>query len=247
MLVFGVMDCLVLGLFTGPAPVAFYEAASRSALLVSLPLFAVNAVAPPLFAQLHQGDRLEELEGMARATSRWMYYAALPLALGAAALAPEILGLFGQGFQEAQGALRILVAAQLVNVACGSVGFLLAMTGHQRTLTLTLAAGGGLGIPLMTAGAAFSGITGLALAKGLWLVGVNVLMTLGVWRRLRLQVWARGVGWATLGGLLGLLLFWLVRPFMGPWGAAVLGTLGYLACISKILYQEVTGVMMPVP
>jgi O-antigen/teichoic acid export membrane protein len=212
MLVFGAVDSLVLGLFTGPEKVAYYEAAGRTALLVSLPLLAVNAVVPPLFAQLHQGGRLQELKGLAQASTRWMYYAALPLAFFMVALAPDTLELFGPGFGEAQWALQILVLAQLVNVACGSVGFLLAMTGHQLTLTKTLAVGGGIGLPLMVAGAGFFGLNGLAVAKGLWLVGVNILMSLEIWRCLGLKVFATGVGWANVCGILGFGLFWLARP-----------------------------------
>jgi len=240
MLAFGAVDSLVLVMFTGPVQVAYYESASRTALLVSLPLMAVNAVVPPLFAQLHQGGRLKELEKMAQTSSRWMFYVALPLALFTLSLTPEILGLFGAGFGEARWALRVLVLAHLVNVACGSVGFLLAMTGHQITLTVTLALGGALGLPLMAAGAALSGLDGLALAKGVWLVGVNVLMSLGVWRCLGLKVFATGVGWATASGAIGVGLFWLVRPCLGPWIAAGVGVGGYLALISKTLYQGFT-------
>ncbi|MFZ2087367.1 MAG: oligosaccharide flippase family protein, partial [Desulfobaccales bacterium] len=49
MLAFNAADSLVLGFFTGPEQVAYYEAASRTALLVGLPLLAVNAVVPPIF------------------------------------------------------------------------------------------------------------------------------------------------------------------------------------------------------
>jgi O-antigen/teichoic acid export membrane protein len=163
---------------------------------------------------------------------------ALPLALALVALSPEVLGLFGSGFVNARWALLVLVLAQLVNVACGSVGFLLAMTGHQATLTRTLALGSGLGLPLMVAGAALWGLTGLAVAKGLWLVGINLLMSLGVWRCLGFKVYATGVGWATIYGILGLGLFWLARPYLGPWVAAVLGGLLYLLLITRTLYQE---------
>ena len=238
MLGFGAVDSLVLGLFTSPKAVAYYEAAGRSALLVCLPLMAINAVVPPLFVQLHHQGRLVELGGLARASTRWMYYAALPLAVLLVALTPEILGLFGAGFGAAGWALQILVLAQLVNVACGSVGFLLAMTGHQATMTRALAVGTGLGLPLMIAGAAFFGLNGVAVAKGLWLVGVNLLMSLAVWRHLGFTVYARGVGWAHTGAILCFGLFWFIRPYLGPWAAAALGGLAYLLLITRTLYQE---------
>lgn len=238
MLGFGAVDSLVLGLFTDPKAVAYYEAAGKSALLVSLPLMAVNAAVPPMFAQLHHQGRLLELGGLARASTRWMYYAALPLAVFLVALTPEILGLFGAGFGAARWALQVLVLAQLVNVACGSVGFLLAMTGHQAALTRALALGSALGLPLMVAGAAFLGLNGLALAKGLWLVGVNLLMSLGVWRHLGFKVYVSGVGWAHVGAILGFGVFWLTRPYLGPWAAAGLGGLAYLITVTRTLYQE---------
>jgi O-antigen/teichoic acid export membrane protein len=241
MLAFGALDSLVLGFFTGPSEVAYYEAAGRTALLVSLPLMALNAIVPPLFARLHQEGRLPELEEMAQAGTRWMYYGSLPLALFMAVLAPDILGLFGPGFGEAHWALQILLVAHLVNVACGSVGFLLAMTGQQFTLTAILALAGALGLPLMALGAAYFGLNGLALVKGLWLVAVNILMSLAVWRRLGLKLFAAGVGWAHISGAAGLGLFWVTRPCLGPWAAAGAGALLYLALITKTLYQEFTG------
>ena len=198
MLAFNSVDTLLLGLFTDPEKVAYYEAAGRTALLVSLPLMAVNAVVPPLFAQMHQKGCLPELEHFARASTRWMYFVSLPLALFIAVLAPEILGFFGAGFGEGQWALQVLIAAQLFNVACGSVGFLLAMTGQRSTLTATLALGGAVGLPLIAAGATLYGLNGLALAKGLWLVMINILISLGAWRQLRVKVFATGVGSANV-------------------------------------------------
>ena len=243
MLAFGALDSLVLGLFTNPEQVAYFESANRTALLVSLPLLAVNAIVPPLFAQFHQGGRMSELAGVAQATTRWMYYVALPIALFTIALTPELLGFFGPGFGEARWALRVLALAQLVSVACGSVGFLLAMTGHQLTLTIILGVGGALGIPLMALGAAVYGLNGLALAKGFWLVGVNVLMSLGVWRHLGVKIFAAGIGWPTLCGVVGVGLFWLARPYLGVWPAAGVGALGYLALTTKSLYQEFADLM----
>jgi O-antigen/teichoic acid export membrane protein len=246
MLAFSTLDNLVLGFFTGPEKVAYYEAASRTALLVGLPLTAVNAVIPPMFAHMHQKGRLKDLEGLAQTSTRWMYYVALPLALFMAVLAPDILGLFGAGFGEGWWALQILIIAQLFSVACGSVGFLLAMSGNQYTLTATLAVGGAVGLPLMAVGAAVFGLNGMALTKGFWLVGTNILMSLAVHRRLGLKIFASGIGWANASAAVGFCLFWLLRPHLGPWTAAGVGALVYLALITKTLYQEFTDIPFPI-
>jgi hypothetical protein len=58
---------------------------------------------------------------------------------------------------------------------------------------------------------------------------------------LGLKVFATGVGWAHVGGVAGLALFWWARPCLGPWVAAGAGMLLYAAFITKTLYQEFTG------
>jgi O-antigen/teichoic acid export membrane protein len=245
MLVFNAVDSLILGVFTGPEAVAYYEAALRTASLVGLPLVAVNAATPPRFARLHQEGRRGELEELGRTTSRWMYYGALPLALLLLALAPEILRCFGPPFPAASLALRLLALAHLANVACGSVGFLLAMTGHQLVLTRILAGSGALGLPLLALAAACWGLDGLALAKALWLIGVNLLMTWGVWRHLGVRIWAQGMGRVTAAGGAAVLLYWLAHPLAGPWAAAAVALLVYVALIARNLYAEFSGLLLP--
>uniref|UniRef100_A0A7C3Z932 Polysaccharide biosynthesis protein C-terminal domain-containing protein n=1 Tax=Desulfobacca acetoxidans TaxID=60893 RepID=A0A7C3Z932_9BACT len=243
MLAFSVADTLVLGLSTAPEKVAYYEAASRIALLVSVPLMAVNAIIPPIFAHMHQEERFRELEELTRASTRWMYCVSLPLALLLAALAPDILELFGTGFVEARWALRILAMAQLFNVASGSVGFLLAMTGNQYMLIKSLAVGGALGLPLMVLGAFGFGLFGLALAKGFWLVGMNALMSIGVWRSLRFKIFASGLGWANASAAAGLGLLCLARPYVGSWTAGSMAVLTYLTLMIRPLYQEFNDIL----
>ena len=120
------------------------------------------------------------------------------------------------------------------------------MSGNQYTLTATLALGGAIGLPLMAVGAGFFGLNGLALAKGFWLVGVNILMSLGVYRRLGLKIFAIGIGWANASAAMGFFMFWLIRPHLGPWTAAGVGALVYLALITKTLYQEFTAIPFPI-
>jgi hypothetical protein len=91
-------------------------------------------------------------------------------------------------------------------------------------------------------GAALFGLNGLALAKGLWLVGVNILMSFGVYRRLGLKIFASGVGWANASAAVGFGLFWLTRSHLGPWSAAGAGAFVYLALITRTLYQEFTDI-----
>lgn len=243
MLAFGSLDGLILGFCRSPESVAYYEAAAKSSLLISLPLIAVNAAVPPLFAQFHRRGDMAGLEAMARTTSRWIYYLALPLTLLALVTAPDLLKLFGAGFSAGDTALRLLALGQLVNVACGSVGFILAMTGHQVTLTKVLAVAGAVGIPLMAAAAHLYGLTGLAAAKSIWLVGVNVLMSLSVWKHLKIKVFVGQVGWAHLAGLAGMAGFLLAKPHLGWLAGAAAFSIGYALMMLKIVRQEIGGLI----
>ncbi len=237
-LAFGSLDSLLLGWFQPPAQVAYFEAANKTALLVSLPLIAINAVLPPLFSRLHQlGDR-RQLEDLGRAASRWTYYLALPLTLGCLLLAPRLLGWFGAGFEAAALALRLLALAQLVNVACGSVGFLLAMTGHQGVLTRLLALAAAGGLPLLALGAALGGLTGLAAAKAVWLAGVNLAMSWAVYRRLGLIIFARDLVPAHLGGAAAAGIFTLALNPLGPVAASLLFGFTYLCLTVRPVLQE---------
>ena len=105
---FNTVDRLVLGYFTSPQEVAYYEVAAKAEMIIMLPLVAVNSVIPPLIAQFYEFGDLRSLEVMAQTTARWAYHMALPLTLLLILLAPEILGIFGKDFTKASFALIVL-------------------------------------------------------------------------------------------------------------------------------------------
>jgi O-antigen/teichoic acid export membrane protein len=240
---FSGLDSLILGWYTSPTKVAYYEAATKIAALVGFPLIVVNGVVPPSFAQLHQLGDLRLLEKVARSTARWTYYLALPLTLISTLLAVDLLGFLGPGFGEGQWALRILVVAQLISVASGSVGLILSMTGHQLTFTILQAMIGVIGIPLIALAAPAYGLTGVALVRGLWLIGLNIVTSLAVWRCLKIKAFANNIYRANLGALLGVALYFLLSPFIGSWGGAAFFLIGYLACTARTLKQELAEIL----
>jgi len=236
---FAFIDRLILGYFAPPQEVAYYEVAAKMEMIITLPLLAVNSVIPPLVAQFYEYGNIANLEIIAQTTARWAYYMALPLTLLIILLAPQILGTFGADFTKARFALIVLSLAQLVNVASGSVAFILIMTGHQwkvaslRFITMAIA------IALMIVLAKFYGFNGLACASALGIIGLNVFLGLAVWRYINIKAFARGVGWANISALLGVLVFFLSKPMIGPFGGAGLFLLTYLALVAKHIKQEI--------
>jgi O-antigen/teichoic acid export membrane protein len=125
-------DLLMVGFFLSASDVAIYQAASRTAALVSFPLFALNALVAPMIARLHAENRLRDLERAVSIATRAVFWPSLVAALLAIAGGGYILGIFGPAFEAGHLALSILILGHIVNVGTGPVSYLMTMTGHQE-------------------------------------------------------------------------------------------------------------------
>jgi O-antigen/teichoic acid export membrane protein len=237
------VDSLALGLFTSPHIVAYYGVAIKIAPIIIFPLLAINAVVPPLFSQFYQTGDLHLLEMVAQTSARWTYFLALPLALLIILLAPELLKFFGKDFAEARFALIVLAIGYLVNAASGSVGFILQMTGHQWQVVRARLIIGVTSFPVIAIMAATLGLNGVALATALAMAGMNILMVLAAWRSLKIKVFAQKIKWANFGALIGVCLFYITKPYLGPAGATAVFLLGFLSLVANSLKQEIHGIL----
>ena len=127
-------DILILGAFWPAEAVGIYGVAKRLALTVSFILIAVNNIAAPKFAALHHQKDHAALSKVAVYSARLTLLAAGPVLLLLMLFSSFFMGIFGSGFRTGAGVLVVLALGQLVNVAVGSVGQLLAMTGHEKIL-----------------------------------------------------------------------------------------------------------------
>jgi len=128
---------LSLGVWGTPADIGLFAIAQRISMLVIFLLMAVNVAIAPKFASLYREQKWEDLERLAKMSSRLILIAATPL-LVLILLFPElILQIFGDEFVGAKPYLQILVVGQFVNAATGSVGFLLSMSGNEKYLRNT--------------------------------------------------------------------------------------------------------------
>lgn len=178
-------DFLVLGLFAGSADVGVYRVASQTALLVGLPLAAINLGLAPLFSRLHAEGRGAELERAVRAGGRTALAFSLIPAIALIFFGERLLGLvFGEEFARGATLLTILVGAQLVNCVAGPVGLLMNMTGHERYTFAAFAASA-----VTNTGATFVltpllGLEGAALSNALGVAVWNLVLTYLARRRL---------------------------------------------------------------
>jgi O-antigen/teichoic acid export membrane protein len=84
----------------------------------------------------------------------------------------------------ARPALLILAGGQLINALAGSVGLLMAMTGHQVESSIVLAVSAGLNVGLNYLLIPRYGLVGAALATGISTVVWNVTLAVRVRRLL---------------------------------------------------------------
>jgi O-antigen/teichoic acid export membrane protein len=137
------IDLWVLGSFRSQEEVAVYGAAARTVLLVALPLLIINAIVPPLIAEMHAQGRRQELEHTVRATVTVALLPTLAAVIVLVLTGGEVLRmLFGDYYVQGASVLALLCVGHLVNVWAGPCGTALTMTGHQTTMmTVTLLTG----------------------------------------------------------------------------------------------------------
>jgi O-antigen/teichoic acid export membrane protein len=182
------VDLWIMGVFRSPEEVAVYGAASRIVALVAMPLLIVNAVVPPLIAEMYAQRKIIELEAALRMVATLTGLPSL-IILGALVLfGDSILGaFFGEYYQTGGAVLAVLSIGQLANVWAGSCGLTLMLTGHQSTMmAITVTCGAFTAILAWFLVSRYEGL-GVAIAASSGMILQNILMLLfaknsiGVW------------------------------------------------------------------
>ena len=173
-------DILVLGIFRPAAEVAIYGAASTLVALVAMSLVIVNAVIPPIIAELYSQNKRAELEKLLRTTAS---VAGIPT-LGVLVLfifqGDHLLALvYGEYYAEGGLILTILSVGQLVNVFTGSCGITLTMTGNQTTMMMITLVIGAFTVALALALGSQYGAIGVAVAAASGWTLQNIAMLVG--------------------------------------------------------------------
>lgn len=182
------VDTICLGVWRTAGEVGIYNAAIRTARMTSFILVAINSIAAPKYSALFTQGRLGDLERVARLSSLLMILATLPLLVIFLAAPETVMGLFGVEFREAAGILRILAIGQLVNVATGSIGFILLMTGLEKPFQNIMLIFVVLNVLLNILLVPPLGIAGAAIASALSVAGQNVAAVVVGKRKLGVNV-----------------------------------------------------------
>ncbi len=130
----GQIGILALGWLGTDAEVAALRIAQNGAMLVMFSLAIVNQVIGPHITRAHRDGDQRRLQQLSKQSARGALLVALPIGLPLIFLGAPIVGvIFGDDYRDSVTLpLAILAAGQLVNVAFGSVGLFLTMSGFER-------------------------------------------------------------------------------------------------------------------
>lgn len=176
LLMMGWLDTFLLGFFRGARETGQYNVIFRMASVATIFLSLTNAVIAPRLAGLHEEDP-GRFEDLVRFSNR-VNLLASTLLVGITVLAfqaiVEFLGVGSDVAADLRFPGYVLLAAYLVNSACGNVGYVLQMTGRARVFNRFVTQAAGLNVILNVALIPSLGILGAALATGISMVWWNV-------------------------------------------------------------------------
>ncbi|HCZ28456.1 TPA: hypothetical protein DHU97_01790 [Candidatus Saccharibacteria bacterium] len=183
----GQASVLILGAVSDNASVGIFNIALKVSMLMSLILAAVNVIAATKISELYSAKQKEELDIMISKISALGTAVGLPLFIFMSVFSTFLLGLFGHEFKAGALALIILTAGQFVNVAVGSTNYILAMTGHEKALSIAVGLSLLLNIILGLVLIPPLGVLGASISASAAMISGNIIMVVMV--KKYLDVW----------------------------------------------------------
>ena len=175
---------LIAGAYVQSDELAHLVAAQRTASLIAFVLVVVNTVVAPSYSRLWNEGDLLAIKRLAKNSTRAMLFLALPIVIAMVVFSSFIMRFFGADFESGAQLLVIIAIGQLINVATGSVSFLLNMTGHERDMRNVMMLSGPAAIVCALWFTAIWGVLGAAYAMALGLTLHNLGALWMVRRRL---------------------------------------------------------------
>ncbi|MGH2805885.1 MAG: polysaccharide biosynthesis C-terminal domain-containing protein [Actinomycetota bacterium] len=227
-------DLFVLTRYATGTEVGVYSAALRAGQVIVLFLTSVSLMFSPFVADLHNRGERDRLDKLFKSLTRWTLAATMPLFLVLLVVPGPALRIFGAEFAGGQAALLIILAGQFINIATGSVGFVLIMVGRTGWDLVVYGASLVLNIGLAVWLCPRYGMEGAAIAN-------SVTFALSKWARLAfvkrfvdIQPYDRSYGRLLAPSLAALGVMWIVHLTVGgSWpvdlaATAAAGTIVYL-------------------
>ncbi len=181
----GQLDLLVVGALGNERDLFLYAAPFRLALLIGLPLVAVNQAVSPLIAGWHAQAMRQRIQQTLQATAGLALIGAGLIGVVYLVAGHWILEtLFGSArYANGWSVLMILTVGQIIQTYAGSCGYALLMTGNHRAYAVIVSVSVPMTLTLQITGFEIGGIEGLAVATALMLSLQNFAQMIVVRRR----------------------------------------------------------------
>jgi O-antigen/teichoic acid export membrane protein len=173
-----------VGIYAEASEIAYFSAAQRSAMLISFVLMVVNLVAAPKYSYMWSRGDIQGMHKLSNITTKYMLLLISPLILVLLSFSDFVMSLFGDDFENASFLFSILVVGQFINVATGSVGYLLNMSGHEKDVKNITVCTGLFTLLLTFLLTKYFSVFGAALGTTIGLATQNILALLVVKKRL---------------------------------------------------------------
>lgn len=128
------MSIYFLEAHTNTEQVGIFSVSLRLAALISLVLIAIKTISAPKFSELYWSNQHIELQKVIFHSSKLIFAFSTILAVILVLFSHTILQVFGNDFVQGKTTILILTIGYVISSISGSVGVLLNMTGHQKSL-----------------------------------------------------------------------------------------------------------------
>jgi O-antigen/teichoic acid export membrane protein len=178
-------DVFILGLFRHPADVGLYNVAFQAAVLVDLGLQVSNFITTQEFARYHASGQQQQLQTFAIHSARITLAIGIGIFVFLAIFGRYLLQLlFGHEYLSAFSIMIVLAFGKCVALVFGEPGFILNMSGNERTTVRIFGATALSNVALCLIAIPIGGPIGAAWASGLSLMVWRLL----AWRAVRRKV-----------------------------------------------------------
>ena len=184
------IDIFILGYFEPSSQIGIYNVAVKISMFASIILFSINSIVAPKISEFFNQENFIELRGIIKSSSKLMFFLTIPVLILILMFSEFILSFFGEQFVSGVLCLNILIAGQLINVLCGSVGYILNMTEHQNVFKWIIIFSVIVNIVLNVALIPSYGIFGAAVASMISLILWNMLSCIYIYKKFNIStVW----------------------------------------------------------
>lgn len=129
---------IILGLTGDVESISFLKVAIQMMSIISVFLVSIKTIVAPKVSSSYHNKNISELKSIAKNAVKISFYSALPIILIFLIFGKGIIIFtFGKEYLPAYYVLVILCMGELFNIATGSVGMFLNMSGYERLVLLT--------------------------------------------------------------------------------------------------------------